>query len=49
MIENTKSEEVSPMVDKEVRNNIFNRNLYYIDHYNSIKLGYKKEREKNMR
>ncbi|CAD8139567.1 unnamed protein product [Paramecium pentaurelia] len=49
MIENTKSEEVSPTVDKEVRNNIFNRNLYYIDHYNSIKLGYKNEREKNMR
>lgn len=37
------------MGEREVRNSIFNRNLYYVDHYNNIKLNTNKENKmKNM-
>lgn len=34
---------MSPMGEKEARKSIFNRNLYYVDHYNNIKLSHNKE------
>ncbi|CAD8151473.1 unnamed protein product [Paramecium octaurelia] len=49
MLDYSKSSEITPMNDKESNNSIFNRNQYYVDHYNNIKLGNSSIKDMKMR
>ncbi|CAD8080893.1 unnamed protein product [Paramecium sonneborni] len=49
ILDYSKSSDVTPMNDKEGRNSIFNRNQYYVDHYNNIKLGNSNTKDIKMR
>ncbi|CAD8162172.1 unnamed protein product [Paramecium pentaurelia] len=49
ILDYSKSSDITPMNDKEGRNSIFNRNQYYVDHYNNIKIGNNNIKDMKMR
>ncbi|CAD8172998.1 unnamed protein product [Paramecium octaurelia] len=49
ILDYSKSSDITPMNDKEGRNSIFNRNQYYVDHYNNIKIGNNNMKDMKMR